>query len=954
MKGFVVTIDGPSGAGKSTVSKRLAERLGYTYVETGALYRAVAVVALSEGCSVDDDRRLAEICRHLVLRFERGADGPRLYANGEDITERIRTPEVTMLASAVSARPVVREALLHVQRDMGREGGVVFEGRDMGTVVFPEASVKFFLDAEPGERALRRYRELAERGEATSLTEVQKAMEKRDRDDSNRALAPLKSADDAIRIDSTCLDVEQVVEAMLQHIRSKQNKRLSFLEKIDNRKILSVNSPGGGQLGGKGGRFLMEENEQRVTESGEEQEDVAGSKPEQEDETKGHEVPQEDEASRIQEEKPDGVARDGAAASEPAGDAGTGGKDNLMEMYEESFKRVEEGQVVRGRIIQVDKEFVLVDIGYKSEGQVPIAELTRPDGTIDGAVGDTIDVMVERWDDDDGIVLLSKEKASKIKVWEDIRKAYEEESVVEGVITSRVKGGLSVDIGVPAFLPGSQVGLRPVRDLDQLVGRTFSFKVLKYNRKRSNIVLSRRVILEKEREAKRAETLAIIHEGKVMSGVVKNITEYGAFIDLGGIDGLLHITDMSWGRIGHPSEMFSVGDKVDVKVLNLDLERERVSLGLKQLVPDPWTTAEEKYPIGSHVRGKVVSFTDYGAFIELEKGIEGLIHVSEMSWTKKIRHPSKVVSVGETVEAVVLNISAENRRISLGMKQVVPNPWDVVSDKYPVGTTIEGKIKNITDFGLFIGIDEGIDGLVHISDLSWTKRIKHPSELYKKGDVVQAIVLNIDKQNERFSLGVKQLQKDPWETIPERYQVGDRITGTITNVTDFGLFVELEEGIEGLAHVSEVSAEKVKTPVGRFQVGEIITAKVININPKDRRIGLSIKQLERDEEHDLVVNYLSNYTGSQSSLGELLKNNLKEQAEDQEPSEEAPQTTGGEAEEAETEQSSEGTGQGEPEEALPADETRDIRPDETDETAETDTQEAPEPEVSEGETNKET
>jgi len=328
---------------------------------------------------------------------------------------------------------------------------------------------------------------------------------------------------------------------------------------------------------------------------------------------------------------------------------------------------------------------------------------------------------------------------------------------------------------------------------------------------------------------------------------------------------------------------------------------------LKQLVPDPWTTAEEKYPIGSHVEGKVVSFTDYGAFIELEKGIEGLIHVSEMSWTKRVRHPSKVVSVGETVEAVVLNISADNRRISLGMKQVVPNPWDVVSEKYPVGTTIEGKINNITDFGLFIGIDEGIDGLVHISDLSWTKRIKHPSELYKKGDVVQAIVLNIDKQNERFSLGIKQLQKDPWETIPDRYEVGDKITGSITNVTDFGLFVELEEGIEGLAHVSEVSREKIKTPVGKFQVGDIISAKIININPKERRIGLSIKQLERDEEHDLVVDYLSSYKGSESSLGALLKDNLKEPSEDQGSAEDVTQTAGEEAEDFEADARSEVT-----------------------------------------------
>lgn len=680
----------------------------------------------------------------------------------------------------------------------------------------------------------------------------------------------------------------------------------------------------------------MEHDKNNVTELLGEQLQAEEKKADQDDNAESSKLLEGEETAEV-EEKPSNGAQGEPGVAKQGAEASVDVKEDLMEMYEESFKRVEEGQVVHGRIVQINKEFVLVDIGYKSEGQVPISEVTMPDGTINANVGDTIDIMVERWDDDDGVVLLSKEKASKIKVWEDIKKAYEEDGVVNGVITSRVKGGLSVDIGVPAFLPGSQVALRPVRDLDQLVGESFEFKVLKYNRKRSNIVLSRRVILEKQRETRRAETLATIHEGKVITGVVKNITEYGAFIDLGGIDGLLHITDMSWGRIGHPSEIFSLGDEVTVKVLNLDLERERVSLGLKQLVPDPWTTAEEKYPIASHVRGKVVSFTDYGAFIELEKGIEGLIHVSEMSWTKKIRHPSKVVSVGETVEAVVLNISAENRRISLGMKQVVPNPWDVVSEKYPVGTTIEGKIKNITDFGLFIGIDEGIDGLVHISDISWTKRIKHPSELYKKGDTVQAIVLNIDKDNERFSLGVKQLQKDPWETIPERYEAGDKITGTITNVTDFGLFVELEEGIEGLVHVSEVSREKIKTPVGKFQIGDIVSANVININPKERRIGLSIKQLEVDEEHDLVVNYLNSYKGSQSSLGEF----LKEKTVNQEPAEEASETK---VEDSEAEDGSEVTME---------DKTEEKPSDETSETTDPDTQEPVESEEGQEGTDKE-
>lgn len=553
-----------------------------------------------------------------------------------------------------------------------------------------------------------------------------------------------------------------------------------------------------------------------------------------------------------------------------------GNMEALMDMYEESFKRFQEGEVVVGKIISVDKDYVLVDIGYKSEGQIRIREFIDEDGNITAKEGDSVEVMVEWWDEDDEVVVLSKEKAAKVKVWEDIKKAYDENGIVNGTIESRVKGGFSVDIGVQAFLPGSQADLRPIRNLDEMVGQTLPFKILKYNRKRSNIVLSRRVILEEEREQQRTDTLSSIQENKVVEGVVKNITEYGVFVDLGGVDGLLHITDISWGRVKHPSELFSVGDKVTLKILNLDLERERVSLGMKQLTEDPWASASEKYPVGSRITGKVVSLTDYGAFVELEEGIEGLIHVSEMSWTRKIRHPSKVVSVGEEVSAVVLDIKPESRRISLGMKQVVPNPWDVISEKYPIGTTIEGKIKNITDFGLFIGIDEGIDGLVHISDVSWTKRIKHPSELYKKGDVVQAIVLDIDKNNERFSLGIKQLQADPWETVSERYEVGKEITGTVTNITDFGVFVELEEGIEGLVHVSEISKEKVKTPVGKFEMGDVITAKVMNINSDERRIGLSIKRLEIDDEQGVLSDYVNNMGPATSAFGEILRENLQE------------------------------------------------------------------------------
>ncbi len=590
-----------------------------------------------------------------------------------------------------------------------------------------------------------------------------------------------------------------------------------------------------------------------------------------------------------------------------------------MNMYEESLKRFEEGEVVMGTIISVDKDFVLVDVGYKSEGQIPIHEFKDESGNVDVNLNDQVEVMVEWWDEEEERVILSKEKAAKVKVWDAIKDVYEADTTIEGIITNRVKGGFSVDVGgVQAFLPGSQADLRPIRNLDDMVGKSFDFKVLKFNRKRNNIVLSRRAILESEREAKRSATLQAIEEGHVMEGVVKNITEYGIFVDLGGVDGLLHITDISWGRVKHPSELYSIGDNITVKILSFDRENERVSLGMKQLVPDPWSTAQEKYPVGTKVTGRVVSLTDYGAFVEVEEGIEGLIHVSEMSWTRKIRHPSKVVSVGDIVEAVVLDIKPDNRRISLGMKQTTVNPWEMISQKYPVGSIIEGKIKNITDFGIFIGIDDDIDGLVHISDISWTKRIKHPSEEYKKGDVIRAKVLDIDKGNERFSLGIKQLEDDPWKTVAARYPVGTEINGTITNITDFGVFVELEEGIEGLIHVSEISKEKIKTPVGRYEVGDTITAKVMNINTEDRRIGLSIKRLEMDDEQSILEEYVNKAKPAPSSLGEILQENLRVKFSDQakQASEQIAAAAPEKMEEAEAEAEPEAEAEAEPESAI--------------------------------------
>ncbi|MDA3918467.1 MAG: 30S ribosomal protein S1 [Deltaproteobacteria bacterium] len=551
--------------------------------------------------------------------------------------------------------------------------------------------------------------------------------------------------------------------------------------------------------------------------------------------------------------------------------------EELLGIYESSLKKFEEGQVVTGTVISVTRDMVLVDVGYKSEGPISIQEFIDEEGNVDVNVNDEFEVMIEVWDEEEETVLLSREKAKKVKVWLAIKEIYDADETIEGEITSRVKGGFSVDVGLLAFLPGSQADLRPIRNMDEMVNKTYTFKILKYNQKRNNIVLSRRVLLEAERDKLRSTTLESIEDGNVMEGIVKNITEYGVFVDLGGVDGLLHITDISWGRVKHPSELFNVGDTINVKILSFDLERERVSLGMKQLTPDPWTTVGEKYAVGSKISGKVVSLTDYGAFIELEAGVEGLIHVSEMSWTRKIRHPSQVVTVGEIIEAVVLDMKPDNRRISLGIKQTVENPWEVISQKYPVGTIIEGKIKNITEFGLFIGIDDDIDGLVHISDISWTKRIKHPSEVYKKNETIQAVVLDIDKGNERFSLGIKQTQADPWESVSTRYEVGKEISGVITNLTDFGVFVELEEGIEGLVHVSEISKENVKNPKEHYKVTETITAKVMNINSDERRIGLSIKRLVEDDDDKSFKKFTKDMKPATSSFGEILRNNIQEQ-----------------------------------------------------------------------------
>jgi small subunit ribosomal protein S1 len=554
----------------------------------------------------------------------------------------------------------------------------------------------------------------------------------------------------------------------------------------------------------------------------------------------------------------------------------------LAALYEETFKNLEEGTITEGRVVAVTKDKVVVDIGYKSEGMIPNDQFSTEE-LQNVKVGDRLQVYIEECEDADGNLVLSKEKADKMKIWEELEKLFNDGKSIDGKIVARIKGGMMVDIGVKAFLPGSQIDLHPVRDLDGLVGRTFPLKIIKINHRRGNVVVSRRVLLEETRDSKRKTTLSTLKEGQLIHGVVKNITDYGAFIDLGGIDGLLHITDMSWGRVGHPSEMFNIGDKVEVSVLKYDRETGRISLGLKQKSADPWTGVASKYAIGTRVRGRVVSLTDYGAFIELEPGVEGLVHVSVMSWTHEVRHPSRVVSIGDQVEAAVLNVDSASRKISLGMKQTAPNPWDMVEGKYAIGTRIEGKVKSLTDFGAFVGLEEGIDGLIHISDMSWTKHIKHPSELFKKGQKVEAVVLRIDKEKERLSLGYKQLKNDPWDDeIPNRYAVGDVAVGKVSKVADFGIFVELDGGVEGLIHISEAGLDQQAKLEEKFKLQDEVTAKIIKVDREERKIALSLRDHQMDSDRRTVDEYHATQGALDQSLGRAAKQNRKRgQAEDE-------------------------------------------------------------------------
>ena len=554
----------------------------------------------------------------------------------------------------------------------------------------------------------------------------------------------------------------------------------------------------------------------------------------------------------------------------------------LLELYDESMRNLTEGEIVTGRIIGITSNSVIVDVGYKSEGLIPVEEFTDRDGGLSVSVGEEVDVLLEKTEDLEGHVLLSYQKAQRMRRWTEVERAYKEGRIIKGRITDRIKGGLTVDVGLRAFLPGSLVDIKPVKNLGSLRGQELEFKVISLDRRRNNIVLSRKAVLETELVKKKAETLKRLEEGARLRGTVKNITDYGVFIDLGGIDGLLHITDISWGRVNHPSEHFTVGDEVEVVVLKFDPETERVSLGYKQKSDDPWTLVDKKYPIGSRVKGRVVSLVDYGAFVEIEEGVEGLIHVSEMSWTKKVVNPAKILEVGDEVEAIVSELDMDQRRISLSLRQTERNPWEELEDTHPEGSIIEGKVRNLTEFGAFVEITDGIDGLIHVSDMSWTKRVKHPSEILKKGDVVRARITNIDVENQRVSLSIKEFMPNEWQEFAEHHRTGDTLDGRIVNVTDFGLFIDIYHGLEGLAHVSEIEMPAGAKLEDNFKVGDWVRTRILRIEEDEKKVGLSMRGVAQPSEEEIAALQASVEPKSAAAEPRAKKQGAKDQDESEE------------------------------------------------------------------------
>ena len=794
-KTLIIALDGPSGTGKSTTARLVAKKLGLTYIDTGAMYRALTWKALSNGVSCDDEEALMKLFGETEVGFD--AQG-NILVDGISRAKEIRTPEVSASVSPCSVHPRVREKMVELQRKVAAAHSSILDGRDIGTTVFPHADLKFYMVADARVRAERRLAELANAGIATTLEEVEANLLERDRIDSSRAASPLRKAEGAEEIDTTSLTIEQQVDRI---VRRAEVVRAQSVE---------------------------EPQEQKMSEK----------------------ITYGDES--ILKEIEAAEARFEGRAAEGEG----------VDQYFDTMSGLEPGKVVKGTVLKIDDQEVLVDVAFKSEGSIPRSEFKDMP---DLKVGDVVEIYIEELEDDHGQLRLSKQRADFIRVWEKIRAAYENNEVVRGKLVRRIKGGVVVDLfGIEAFLPGSQIDLRQIPDINALLDQEFDLKVIKVNKARRNIVVSRRVVLEEERNRQRGDVLATLEKGQVRKGTVKNITDFGAFIDLGGVDGLLHITDMSYRRIAHPSELVSLGQEIEVKVLDFNENKDRISLGLKQLQEHPWKNIAEKYPEGSIAEGKVVSITDYGAFVEIAEGVEGLIHVSEMSWVQHVKHPSKILNVGDTVKAMVLKIDAENEKISLGMKQLQPDPWAEIEKELPPGAKVTGEIRNLASFGAFVEIKEGVDGLIHVSDMSWTKKINHPSEMLQKGQKVECVVLAVDREKRRISLSIKHLEEDPWENVNETYPVGKQVKGKVVRKLDRGLILSIDDAMEGFIPNSKLSA-----PADGINVGDDLDAVVIEIDHSNRKLYLSaVDYFKSRDDGEARMWMAQNRTTAGTSLGD--------------------------------------------------------------------------------------
>ncbi|MDD3807053.1 MAG: 30S ribosomal protein S1 [Candidatus Marinimicrobia bacterium] len=807
---MIIAIDGPAGSGKTTTAREVARRLGIAYLDTGAMYRAIALGVLEAGIDPTDFVAVEKILPSLRVDIK----GDHVYLDGRDVTERIRLSDVTEAVSPVSAIKAVRKKMVSLQREIGKKQDCVIDGRDIGTVVFPDADYKFFLVADKKVRAERRLKEQCDKGENISFEEVLRQIEMRDRLDSSRKESPLKKANDAIEIDTSNLTIDQQVQRIIDKVELTPNNTLkeSFMTEEQTVEQMGTSNPQS--------PVIAEAEKKSIT-----------------DPYKMIKKVTRDELEKMGDEEKEEI------------------DEELETLYNRTLKKFSDDKRVIGHVIRVGDKDGVVDIGFKSEGIIPLEEF----GDKIPEIGDEIEVYVDKIEDQHGQLVLSKKKADFLKSWEVLRQKYADNEIVQGKIIKRIKGGMVVDLdGVEAFLPGSQIDVHPITDFDSFIGKMMDFKIVKLNEARKNIVVSHKEIEEESLKVKREELLSQIQVGQEIKGRVKNITDFGVFVDLGGVDGLLHITDMSWGRINHPSEMVKVDDIITVKVIDYDTEKQRVSLGLKQMTPHPWEEIEQRYPIGSVVKGRAVSITNYGIFVELEKGVEGLIHISELSWTQHIKHPSELYNLNDEIEAKVLSIDTEEKKISLGVKQLQPDPWETIEERFKSGNRVKGIIRNLTQYGAFVELEEGIDGLVHVSDLSWTRKIHHPKEILQKGQEVEVIILDVNKESHKISLGIKQLEENPWNVIREKYKSGTMVKGKVLKILEKGVIVDLGDDIEGLIPMGDLSKKDRKNYTKKIKVNDEVELRIEKVDQEEKKIILSREDLVMNEEEKEIVKVISN------------------------------------------------------------------------------------------------